>query len=110
MKQAGPDLKTLQALPKVELHRHLEGSMRVKTLWEFHQAWRQTLHAGFEALQRACTIPEGETPGFKAFLARFDGLRFSYGGTESLKRIAAEAVEDAASDGVVHLELRFSPV
>lgn len=110
MKHAGPDLKTLQALPKVELHRHLEGSMRPETLWEFHGQQRQTLHSSIGALRAACTIPEQETPGFRGFLARFDGLRFMYGGPDALERIAAEAVEDAADDGVVHLELRFSPV
>jgi adenosine deaminase len=100
----------LRALPKVDLHRHLEGSLRLSTLWEFHRRNKQTLHASFAALKAACTVAPGARPGFAGFLARFPGLRFRYGGADALERIAAEAVADAAADGVVHLELRFSPV
>jgi len=103
-----PDLATLRALPKVDLHRHLEGSLRPETLWEFHCREKQTLHASFEALRTACTLAEGERPGFPGFLNRFPPLRFKFGGPEALERVAAEAVADAAADGVVHLELRFS--
>ena len=98
-----------RALPKVDLHRHLEGSLRLDTLWEFHRRNRQRLHAGFESLRSAYTVAQGERPGFQGFLARFAGLRFRFGGVEALERVAAEAVADAAADGVVHLELRFSP-
>ncbi|MGD0091929.1 MAG: adenosine deaminase family protein [Planctomycetota bacterium] len=104
------DLTLLRALPKVDLHRHLEGSLRLETLWEFHCRNGQRLHASFEALKAACTIPRGVRPGFQGFMARFPGLRFRFGGVEALERLAAEAVSDAAADGVVHLELRFSPV
>lgn len=110
MARTGPDLKTLRALPKVDLHRHLEGAMRLETLWEFHQQQKQNVHASYDSLASACTIPENDAPGFRAFLARFDGLRFTYGNAEALERLAAEAVADAADDGVIHLELRFSPV
>ena len=111
MKRAiAPDLKTLRALPKVDLHRHLEGSMRSQTLWELHERQKQQLHKSATALRTACSISQDETPGFHGFLARFEGLRFTYGGIDAIERLAAEAVEDAADDGVVHLELRFSPV
>lgn len=84
--------------------------MRPETLWEFHEAQGQRLHAGFEALRRALVVPPGECPGFLGFLSRFTSLRFRYGGMNEIERLGREAVEDAASDGVIHLELRFSPV
>jgi len=99
-----------RALPKIDLHRHLEGSLRPETLWRFHQQQKQSAHANYDAFVAATTIAPGATPGFRAFLACFNGLRFRYGGTEEIEQIAAEAVADAADDGVVHLELRFSPV
>lgn len=105
-----PDLGLLRALPKVELHRHLEGSLRLSTLWEFHCRNRQRLHSSFESLRDACTVAPGVRPGFQGFLAHFPGLRFRYGGLEAVERVAAEAVADAAADGIVHLELRFSPI
>jgi len=99
-----------RALPKIDLHRHLEGSLRSETLWRFHQQQKQSMHASYESFVAATTITPGATPGFRSFLACFNGLRFRYGGAEEIEQIAAEAVADAADDGVVHLELRFSPV
>jgi len=61
-------------------------------------------------LRRALVVPPGECPGFPGFLSRFDALRFRYGGLKEIERLGREAVEDAALDGVIHLELRFSPV
>jgi len=83
--------------------------LRLQTLWELHCRNRQRLHASFAALTAACTVPQGARPGFQGFLRRFAGLRFRFGGAKALERVAAEAVADAAADGVVHLELRFSP-
>lgn len=104
------DLKTFRTLPKVELHRHLEGSLRPETLWELHQRQNQTLHSSLEALKAAWTIPHGQRPGFSNFLARFGALSFRFGGLDAFERVAQEAVADAADDGVVHLEISFNPV
>ena len=51
----------------------------------------------------------GERPGFLRFLSKFELYRGLYPSREWIERVAFEAVEDAARDGVVHLELRFSP-
>ena len=110
MSAASLSRETLRALPKVDLHRHLEGALRPRTLWELHCREKQNCHASLEALQNAYTISAGERPGFEAFLGRFNALHFKYGGEDALERMAAEAVADAAADGVIHLELRFSPV
>jgi len=97
-------------LPKIDLHRHLEGALRPETLWEFHEAQGQCLHRSLDDLRRAVVVPAGMRPGFLGFLSRFGALRFRYGGLPEIERLGREAVEDAALDGVVHLELRFSPV
>jgi len=99
----------LRALPKVDLHRHLEGALRPETLWEFHQARGERRHASLAALREALIVPPGAAPGFLGFLDRFPALRFHYGGPAEIERLGREAVADAADDGVVHLELRSSP-
>lgn len=103
-------LELLRALPKVDLHLHLEGALRAETLWDFHRRQKQTLHGSLEALQSAYVLSDGSPHDFLHFLSRFAATRFRWGGVEALERVAGEVVSDAADDGVVHLELRFSPV
>lgn len=100
----------LRALPKVELHRHLEGAFRIGTLWDFHRAQNATLHESEAALRAALEVPPDERPGFLPFLNRFAAVRFPYGDLDAIRRLGREAVEDAHADGIVHQEIRFSPV
>lgn len=44
-----------------------------------------------------------------AFLKKFVWLRKLFVNKEALARITYEAVEDAAKDNVIYLELRFNP-
>ena len=44
------------------------------------------------------------------FLSKFQPLRQFYRSPEVITRVAREVVEDAVSDGIRYLELRFTPV
>jgi len=96
----------LRALPKVELHRHLEGSIRFDTFVELARETGLNLPAA--ELRRRTTMA-GEKPGFLRFLSKFELYRGLYPSREWIERVAFEAAEDAAKDGVIYLELRFSP-
>lgn len=96
----------LKALPKVELHRHLEGSIRFGTFVELARETGLNLSKG--ELRRRTSM-KGERPGFLRFLSKFELYRGLYPSREWIERVAFEAVEDAAREGVVYLELRFSP-
>jgi adenosine deaminase len=52
----------------------------------------------------------GDPLTFSTFLSKFQMLRLFYRSPEVIKRVTREAVADAAADGVLHLELRFTPV
>ena len=96
----------LAALPKVELHRHLEGSIRFPT---FVELARETGIDLPRAELRRRTSMKGEKPGFLRFLSKFELYRGLYPSREWIERVAFEAAEDAKRDGVIYLELRFSP-
>lgn len=95
-----------QALPKIDLHRHLEGSVRFETLVELAREVKLGLSRE-ELRRRSCM--KGEKPGFLRFMSRFEIYRGLYPSREWIERVAFEAAEDAKKDGVVYLELRFSP-
>lgn len=98
-----------QALPKVELHRHLEGSLRVETLIKIAAAYG--IHTdGAKALRSLVQIGDDEPYTFENFLSKFTTLRQFYRSPEVIGRITREAIEDAAKDNVRYLELRFTPV
>lgn len=98
-----------QKLPKVELHRHLEGSLRLETLVDIAR------QHGFadqspEALGPQVQIVKGDPLTVENFLSKFAVLRNFYQSPEIIRRVVREAVEDAAHDNVRYMELRFTPV
>lgn len=106
------DLRTvLFNLPKIDLHRHLEGSLRLATLAEIAQEHAVDLPTwSLEELRPYVQVVDGDALDFQGFLAKFKLLRKFYSSREAVLRVASEAVADAAADNVRYLELRFNPV
>jgi adenosine deaminase len=100
----------LQPLPKIDLHRHLEGSLRLETLRVIALERGIDLPAyDLETLRSYVQVTEGYQPSFSNFLEKFKLLRRFYTSREAIERVAYEAVADAAADNVKYLELRFNP-
>lgn len=97
------------ALPKVELHRHLEGSVRLSTLTEIGRTHGLNL-MGTDHLRPLVQVGEDEPFTFENFLSKFATLRLFYRSPDVIGRITREAIEDAAVDNIKYLELRFTPV
>ena len=104
---AAPNPIDLPRLPKVDLHRHLEGSLRLQTMLDL--AHKQT-PAAADTLSRLVQIQTGEPLTFENFLSKFTTLRTFYRSPAIISRITRETIEDAARDNVRYLELRFTPV
>lgn len=99
----------LHALPKVDLHRHLEGSLRLQTLAEIAQKHGIDLPSyDIEYLRSFATVVN-EAPDFRSFIKKFEFLRRFYPTQAAVERVAYEAVADAAADNIKYLELRFNP-
>ena len=99
-----------QSLPKVDLHRHLEGSLRIKTMMDVARAHGITVPFRTGQLSNLVQVQSGEPYTYQNFLAKFNTLRMFYRSPEVIYRVTREAVEDAAKDNVRYLELRFTPV
>ncbi len=99
-----------RSLPKVELHRHLEGSLRLKTMLDVARAHGITVPASTGQLSSLVQVQSSEPFTYQNFLAKFNTLRMFYRSPEIIYRVTREAIEDAAADNVRYMELRFTPV
>lgn len=102
-------LTTITALPKVELHRHLEGSLRVETLTDIARQYGIGLQKT-DSLRPLVQVSEDQPYTAENFLSKFSTLRQFFKSPEIIQRITREAIQDAARDNVRYLELRFTPV
>lgn len=94
--------------PKVELHRHLEGSLRLQTLWEVAREHDMVIPTTGK-LRSLVQVNEREPYTFENFLSKFETLRLFYRSPEIISRVTREAIADAANDQVRYMELRFTP-
>jgi len=95
-------MPTLPVIPDVlsDLHRHLDGSLRLSTLVELADAAGVTVPADIRFV---------EGMGLKAALERFTVTLSVLQQPEAVARVAAEICEDAVREGVTTLEIRFAP-
>ncbi|SEP92980.1 adenosine deaminase [Lentzea xinjiangensis] len=103
-------LETIRSAPKVLLHDHLDGGLRPQTVIELADA------SGYRGLP---TTDAGVLGGWfrdnanSGSLVRYlEGFAHTCGVMQdeaALVRVATEAVEDLAADGVVYAEIRYAP-
>jgi adenosine deaminase len=96
-------------LPLIDLHRHLDGSVRLETILDLGRQYHVPLPAwDVEGLRPYVQITEPQ-PGVMAFIARFKWMTGVLATPDACRRIAYENAADARAEGIDYVELRFSP-
>jgi adenosine deaminase len=101
--------RLLEAMPKAELHLHLDGSLRIDTALDIARTRGIDAPADWIGMSAALV---GEMPGTSQaeLLKRFDLPIALMQDAEALERIAYELVEAKAADNVRYVEIRWGPL
>ncbi len=100
----------ISKLPKIDLHRHLDGSVRVETIRDAALKYKFNLPTkNIEELKKyVCVSPQCKS--LTEFLKTFDFFYSFLKFPDVVERIAYESCEDAAKkENIRYLELRFAP-
>jgi len=96
-------------LPLIDLHRHLDGAIRLETIIELAQEQGIELPAYDVEALRPHVVIDGKADGLLDFIGRFRYLTAILHDLDACRRVAYENVEDAKREGIDYIELRFSP-
>lgn len=102
-------IEQISALPKIELHVHLDGSVLPQTLIELAQQQGGELPvADPDELSAYMSAPES-CQSLNEYLRTFDFVLPYLQSYEALERVAYELVQQCADDQVQYVEVRFAP-
>src|SRR5262245_42284141 len=96
-------------LPLIDLHRHLDGNVRLQTILDLGRQHNIRLPGDtIETLRPHVQVTE-VLPDIVTWLAKLHWMIEVLADYDACRLIAFENVEDAKSDGLDYVELRFSP-
>ncbi|MDO5517435.1 MAG: adenosine deaminase [Clostridium sp.] len=100
----------LLKLPKIELHCHIDGSVRPETIIDIAKKENVELPSyDVHDIRRETVVPL-ECESLDEYLKAFTIPNLVMQSKESLRRITFELYEDAAKENVKYMEVRFAPV
>jgi adenosine deaminase len=97
------------SIPLCELHRHLDGSIRLETILDLADQHGIVLPASDVAGLAPYVHIDESAPGLMAFIDRFEHMTAVLVDADACRRVAYENVEDAKREGIDYIELRYSP-
>ena len=100
----------IQAIPKAELHCHLDGSLRISTILELAENQGVRLPANNEKDLADLLCGHDKINNLEEYLQRFEITLSVMQTAESLQRCTYELIEDAASENIRYIEIRYSPI
>jgi adenosine deaminase len=95
--------------PLIDLHRHLDGNVRLETIIDLASKHNVELPAWtIEELRPFVQVMEPQ-PGVMAFIGKFEIYRDVLVDYDACRRVAYENIADAIEENIDYAELRFSP-
>jgi adenosine deaminase len=99
-----------RGLTLLDMHRHLDGNIRLGTILDLGRIHNIPLPADdLDGLRPFVQITETR-PGVMAFIKKFQYMVGVLADYDACRRVAYENVEDANLEGIDYIELRFSPM
>ncbi|MEO8906062.1 MAG: adenosine deaminase [Polyangiaceae bacterium] len=102
--------EVFRALPKTDLHVHLDGSLRLETILELARAYKVELPADDVEGLRAAIGCGNNFGSLVEYLRGFDITLRVMQTEAALERIAFELAEDAHRENVRYMEVRYAPM
>ncbi len=99
----------LKRVPKVELHDHLDGGLRIETIIDLAKKEDVKLPSDDPSELKEWFIRGCKQKSLSLYLETFAITTAVMQTREALTRVAYEAVQDLAEENVVYAEIRFAP-
>jgi adenosine deaminase len=100
----------LRALPKVELHQHVDGSIPAEVTWELMRHYRLSPAESLDGMRRFLELQDGEEGTLLAYLDKMHYPLWVSQFYENISRAVEAICTAAAAAGVNTLELRYAPL
>lgn len=99
----------MDKLPKIEIHCHLDGSVRPTTILDIVKRENIDINSNnLEEIIKLLKVTDSCT-SLNEYLEKFEIPNKVMQTEENLERIAFELLEDAASENIKYIEVRFAP-
>ncbi|HUX50716.1 MAG TPA: adenosine deaminase [Spirochaetia bacterium] len=99
--------EVMKTFPKIELHRHLEGTFALSTMHRIAMKNGLPLPSEFGKFKQEVQFPRDSGPDFLKFLSKF--RTDWYRSLEDVNDVVYDAVRELTEDGIFYIEMRFSP-
>ncbi len=104
-----PREREIRAIPKVELHQHVDGSIPLRTSWSLMTRHGLNPVPTLREMRRLLQVQADESGSLLDYLDKFHFPLWITQFYENIQRVTRDIVEEAYGHGVRILELRYSP-